>query len=243
MSPASETEPAYALAFETSSAMGDVALGLGDRVLATRRLSAPRRHAVEFLPTVAALCAEQGVSVWDVGFVFVSAGPGSFTGLRIGMTAARSVTLATGAPVVKVPTLDVIAQNALDAADVPDRVAVLLDAKRKRVYASTFVRENGVYRAEAEPIEVEPAAFLADRLSAGSGGAVLGEGVEYHQEAVASSGWRVLPSGLSPPRAETVYRLGREMAARGAFTDRSAMVPTYVRLPEAEEKWNQANKS
>ena len=98
------------------------------------------RHAVDFLPAVDAMCRAHGVTPADIGQVFVSAGPGSFTGLRIGITAARMIALAVGARLVGVPTLEVIAQNAADQAEPPGRVVVMIDAKRNRVYAATFVR-------------------------------------------------------------------------------------------------------
>lgn len=227
----------HALAFETSSAMGAVALGLGDQVLEVGHFSGPRRHASEFLPTIAALCEAHGVSASCIGHVYVSSGPGSFTGLRIGATAARMIALAVGAKIVCVPTLDVIAQNALDANEPPDHVAVMLDAKRGRVYAAGFVREAGQYVALKRPVEADPAEFLAAMIAKSASCAVMGEGVQYHRPAVESSGVAILPADLYPPRAETVFRLGRRAARERRFADRRTVIPVYVRPPEAEEKW------
>ena len=130
----------YALAFETSSAQGCVALGCGPKVLEAARFTKARAHAAEFLPTIDALCRAHDAEPQRIEWVFVSAGPGSFTGLRIGITAARMIALAVGARVVAIPTLEVIAQNALDSPTPPDQVAVILDAKRRRVYSATFAR-------------------------------------------------------------------------------------------------------
>ncbi len=247
------SDPVFALAFETSGAWGSVALGYGDRIIATRPFSGPRRHAVEFLPTVELLCRTNSVDAAAVRRIYVSSGPGSFTGLRIGITAARTMALATGASIVAVPTLEVIAQNAALckpqapvravspsrtelAAHPPDRVAVILDAKRKRVYAATFQRRGGVYVATSEPAEVEPAPFLS---TLDPGCAVMGEGITYHREAVEASGLITLPDALSTPRAESVYRLGVARACKGRFVDARSLIPLYVRPPEAEEKWKQ----
>src|SRR5262245_35991840 len=112
----------FVLAFETSGALGSVALGRGQAVLGVRRFTRPRAHAVEFAPAVDALCREHGVITTSIAFVFVSAGPGSFTGLRIGITAARIMAMAVGARVVALPTLEVIAQNALEAQPRPRRI-------------------------------------------------------------------------------------------------------------------------
>ncbi|MFQ5589834.1 MAG: tRNA (adenosine(37)-N6)-threonylcarbamoyltransferase complex dimerization subunit type 1 TsaB [Phycisphaerae bacterium] len=230
------TGSGFALAFETSSAWGSIALGQGQAVLATRAFSAPRRHAVEFLPTIQALCQDCSVQPSAIEHVYVSAGPGSFTGLRIGITAARTVAFASGARTVGVPSLEVIAQNAADAPDPPNRVVVILDAKRKRVYAAAFVRRGGEYVPTTEPAEVVPAEFLAQQDASS---AVLGEGVAYHRAAVEGPSLSVLPETLNRPRAETVYRLGAARARLGRFDDPIHLVPIYIRPPEAEEKWRQ----
>ncbi len=238
-------ESAYGLAFETSSLRGSVALGRGPGILTTRRFTETRRHAVDFLPAVDAMCKAHGVTPADIGQVFVSAGPGSFTGLRIGITAARMIALAVGARVVAVPTLEVIAQNAVDASDPPQRLVVILDAKRSRVYAATFVRQGPGYLPEvreeilAPAVEADPGRYLAD---CGPHCAVLGEGVVGHRSAVEASSVRVLPETLYPARCETVYRLGYARAARGQFADPRSLVPIYVRPPEAEEKWEKRQR-
>jgi len=225
-------ESSYALAFETSSAQGCVALGRGSSVLSAAGFSRPRAHAVEFLPTVDALCRAQGVEPNQIEWVFVSAGPGSFTGLRIGITAARMIALAIGSRVVAIPTLEVIAQNALDSENPPDQVAVVVEAKRKRVYTATFEHRGANYVELNEPREADPLAYLSAQSSACS---VLGEGVLYHREAIAASGRLVLPESLFPPRAETVYHLGAERARRGKTVAARSLVPVYIRPPEAEE--------
>lgn len=248
----------YGLAFETSSAIGRVALGRGDEILAACRLDAPRAHAMQFLPAIAAICNDHDIRPGDIGTVYVSCGPGSFTGLRISVTTARIMALAGDARLVAVPTLEVIAQNALDLPEShtppeptprngngsdnahtspPSRVAVVLDAKRSRVYACAFVRRGERYLPDGDPIETDPVEFLSAQLKLDPACAVMGEGVLYHRPAIEAVGLPVLPERNHLPRAETVYRLGLSMARRGLFSDRRSLTPVYVRLPEAEEKW------
>ncbi|GAG38136.1 unnamed protein product, partial [marine sediment metagenome] len=229
MARGSTQEATYALAFETSSALGSVAVGRDGEVLGTRAFSGPRMHASDFFPTLDALCRAHSVQPGAVVRVYVSAGPGSFTGLRIGITAARIIALAGGVRVVAVPTLEVIAQNALDAAEPPEQVAVILDAKRGRVYAAAFAYGDEAFVPTCDPAEVEPGAFLAKQERAC---AILGEGVASHRDAVEATGLRVLAESLWPPRAETVYRLGLARALRGEFDDPRALIPIYLRPPE-----------
>lgn len=224
----------YALAIETSSAMGFVTLGRDGQVVAERALSGPRRHAVEIVATVAALCADHGLPSGDLREVYVSAGPGSFTGLRLGITVARMLAFARNVGVVAVPTLEVIAQNALEVDQPPTQVAVILDAKRSNVFAAVFERHGDGYAASCDPAEMEPFAFLSTQAR---GCAVMGEGVRYHRAAVERSGLKVLPERLWPPQAGIVYRLGLARARAGRFDDPRTLIPMYIRPPEAEEKY------
>jgi tRNA threonylcarbamoyladenosine biosynthesis protein TsaB len=240
-----------ALAIETSSASGSVAIGRGGQLLGAIRFTQPRAHAAEFLPSIDGLCREHRIKPDEIGYVFVSAGPGSFTGLRIGITAARTLALAIGARIVALPTLEVIAQNALDLPNAPPRVCVILDAKRSRVYTASFelqhnpdsqgglkgckdVRLARWYAPLDQPHEADPIAYFT---SLPRNCAVLGEGVLYHQAAVNGSSLRALPTELFPPRVETVYQLGLERAANGLFVAPRDLVPVYIRPPEAEEVW------
>lgn len=227
-----------ALAIETSSAAGSVAVGRGSTVLGASRFTQLRAHAAEFLPSIDALCRENQIGPQDIAHVYVSAGPGSFTGLRIGITAARTLALAAGAKIIALPTLEVIAQNALELADPPPNVCVVLDAKRARVYTATFTltKRSGRLSFEAvdSPREADPADYLA-KLPRDC--VVLGEGVLYHRAPIDASGLRILPQDLFPPRVETVYRLGAERAAAGLFVHARDLIPVYIRPPEAEEVW------
>ncbi len=245
MTQRTDSDPGYALAFETSSAVGSVALGRGAEVLESRTLSRPRAHAPSaarpvslvatlFLPTIKALCEAHQVEPTHIERVYVSVGPGSFTGLRMGVTAARMIALGVGARVVGVPTLEVIAQNALDADPPPSSVAVALDAKRNRIYTAAFIRQGRAYVATSDSIEADPFEFLAAQPD---DCAVLGEGVLYHRAAIEASNRHILPESLYRPRVETAYRLGFDRAERGQFSDPRTLIPTYIRPPEAEEVW------
>lgn len=237
---ANDLDSAFVLAFETSCALGAVALGRGASALASSTFSGPRKHATEFLPAVDSLCRAHEVAPDNIALVCVSGGPGSFTGLRIGITAARLLALALGTPVVTVPTLKVIAQNALAVPDPPTHVAVLLDAKRRRVYAAAFERHTNGYEPLCAPAEVDPQVFLGQQTRSC---AVMGEGVAYHREAVEATGLRVLPETTSRPLAETVLRLGVERARAGEYENPRTVVPVYIRPPEAEEKWAQRQQT
>lgn len=229
----------YALALETSGDPGSVALGLGDEILGTRPLNTARRHGAELLPAIDALCKARNLAPGDIALVSVSRGPGSFTGLRIGVTVAKMIAMGSGASLVAVPTLEVIAQNAGEAFVPPDLVAVVLDARRGHVYGATFQRRGEGYNPVSEVEEWEPAEFLSRQ---DEGCAIMGEGTLVYRDAVEASGLQVLPESLHVPSAEVVYRLGRKLALRGGFTSAPELVPTYIRKPSAEEVWENRNR-
>ncbi len=231
----SVTNNRWIVALETSGPAGSVAVARGKHVLAVQQFTADQRHAVELLPTVQRLCHDAGFAPRQLGDVYVSTGPGSFTGLRIGITVARTLAWSAGASVVAVPTLEVIAQNALDHDPPPNALGVVLDAKRGRIFAAPMAKREGAYQRLDEPREWEPDAFIR---SLPAGAALLGDGIAYHQDALQATGLPVLAAFLNRPRAETVHKIGHRLALAGRYDDPRTLVPVYIRRPEAEEVWD-----
>jgi len=238
------------VAIETSCRRGSVALARGGDLVAAAEFSADQRHAAELLPSIDKLCRSAGWSPASIEQVHVSIGPGSFTGLRVAVTTARHLALAVDARIVAVPSLAVIAENVcLVERGSPDsridgpsddsnqpRVAVILDAKRKQVYAGLFARRGDGHEPVGPPILTEPGPWLAS-IPRPLG--VMGEGVAYHRTAIDAAGVLVLPEDSWLPRAECVHQIGWRLACAGRFTASHALVPLYIRRPEAEEIWEQ----
>ena len=231
----SEPQGPRVVAIETSGRLGSVALGVAGELVDVVTFSAEANHAVELLPTIERLAARQGWAADSIDQFHVSAGPGSFTGLRIGITVARTLAMAVGAKVVAVPTVDVLACNALDLPDPPEHLAVVLDAKRKQVYTAVFRLDGGRYRKVVDACVMTPTELLARTARPL---AVLGEGVAYHRSALTAPEVSMLDEELNRPRAEVVLRLGSVLAASGHFTDPVSLVPIYLRRPEAEDVWD-----
>src|SRR5512146_512531 len=100
------------LAIETSGRVGSIALAQGGSILAEAEFEHGLKHAAEIIPMIDRLCRERQWTPRDIEHAYVSAGPGSFTGLRIGITLAKTLAFATGAKLVAVPTVRVLAENA-----------------------------------------------------------------------------------------------------------------------------------
>ncbi len=222
------------LVIETSGRVGSVALATGCALKQSARFRADFSHAAELLPTIDALCRPLSWAPNDIDHVYLSIGPGSFTGLRIAVTLARTLAFSIKADIVAVATLEVIAQNALRAEKPPLHVAVLLDAKRGQVYSAAFEQTEGRYARTVDACIADPIEFLHGLPQPVW---VLGDGITYHREALARVAHTELPEALWPPRVETVLKLGYEKAQRGEFVQPNALAPVYLRRPEAEEVW------
>ncbi len=222
------------IAIETSSRHGSAAVAVGPRLLAAEEFAADLSHGVELLPCIARLCEAAGWRPADLQIVAVSIGPGSFTGLRVAVTTARHLALATGARIVAVPSLAVLAENARRLPDPPRNLAVILDAKRRQVYVAGFARVAGGYVPRGPAVVADPAEWLAGQPRPL---AVMGEGVMYHRAAVDAANVTVLDERTWIPRAADVHRLGWAAAQSGAFVPPRDLVPLYIRRPEAEELW------
>lgn len=223
----------YGLALETSGPAGSLALGRDERVWETAVFPTSVSHAAQLLPTLDRLCRSSGIGPADIAWVAVSGGPGSFTGLRVGVAFARMLALAQASRVLRIPTMEAIAQNAMKAPTPPERVAVLVDAQRGHVYAAAYERRGGRYRALEAPVESDAWAYVRRAAPA----CVMGEGAGRLADLPAESPVRRLPPELNAPRCEIVYELGWERARTGDFDDPRRLIPIYVRPASAEEVW------
>jgi tRNA threonylcarbamoyladenosine biosynthesis protein TsaB len=190
------------------------------------RLREPPGHSRELLPLVAESMERAGVGWADVDGIAVGVGPGTFTGLRIGVATARALATAAGLPVHPVSSLAALAAAARQA-DEP-RVLALIDARRGELFAALF--EDG--RQVVEPFAVRPEQ-LGQRAGVELAGAVaVGDGSLRFRQILEAAGVRVPPDGseLHVVRALHVCRLAAEVPAQHP----EAVLPTYIRDPDAE---------
>lgn len=221
------------LAIETSGRSGSVALGEDDRIIAEGAFAHGLQHAAKLLPMIDDLTRHAGWRPNDIDHVYLSIGPGSFTGLRIGVTLAKTLAMATGAKIVAVPSARVLLENAPAEAT---EVVIVLDAKRGQIFTARYARTaaNEDWN-ELEPAHLDTLAAILAR--AGRPVHLIGEGIPYHQAAlVGEAGVIVTDSPLWQARASAVFALGRTAAVGNSFADPLTLTPLYVRLPEAEEK-------
>ncbi len=218
------------VAFETTCRAGGVALGGGDGLVEVLPFDATRRAAGQLVTHLDALTRRHGLTPADLAELYVSVGPGSFTGTRVGVTVAR--TLAQALPALKllaVPTVQAVARNALNQPGV-ENLAVVLDARRGRIYWALFARRAGQMALVRPGQLATPDDLLAQAPRPLH---LIGEGLGYHS--FHAPDVTALPEDLWLPRVEAVWTLGRQHARTGPFTDPAHLLPIYATRPAAEE--------
>ncbi len=227
----------WTLGIETSGRAGSVALQRDEELVAERVLDRTgRRHAQTLLAEIDALLRENDLSASDVQTIAVSVGPGSFTGLRVGIVCSKTFAFATGCHLSAVNTFQAIAENA--PADVPE-LLVIADAQRQDVFLGRFLRAGESFELQGE-IEILPAAdWCAAREQTD---VVSGPGVRKWSAHLAS-GCRVLPESCFDPQARVVAALGAKRTANGEIDDPWALEPLYLRRSSAEDRWNARSRA
>jgi tRNA threonylcarbamoyladenosine biosynthesis protein TsaB len=220
-----------ALALETSGRQGSVALAEDGIAIAVERFDYGLQNAAKILPLIDELCRKQRWTPSDLRELYISIGPGSFTGLRIGVTLVKTLAFVTGATVIPVQTVDVLAQNAPPNAR---ELIIVLDAKRGQIFTSRLVLENGKWK-QIEPPHLDR---LTDMLARAARPVhLLGEGIPYHRDTIPPGESIIVTEPITwIGCAEVVATLGHELALRGQNIDPMTLVPLYIRRPEAEEK-------
>ncbi|HXG02829.1 MAG TPA: tRNA (adenosine(37)-N6)-threonylcarbamoyltransferase complex dimerization subunit type 1 TsaB [Candidatus Binatia bacterium] len=214
------------LAVETSTLAGGVALLDGDRVRGEYVLDVSATHSERLLPAIDRLMADAGWRPGDLEGLAVAVGPGSFTGLRIGLSAVKGLAMALGIPIAGVPTLDALAA-ALPFAAWP--VCPVLDARKGEVYACRYRWEGAGWRREWEYLALAPEA-LAARLVEPT--IVLGDGAALVQSPHAHPA----PPHRRLPSPAAVAVLGRARLLAGESVAPADLLPIYLRPSEAELK-------
>jgi tRNA threonylcarbamoyladenosine biosynthesis protein TsaB len=222
------------LILETSGRIGQVALAQGATLAAIRRLDEARRHARDLAPAVAELLAAQGWQPRDLHAVIVSRGPGSYTGLRVGIMSAKTLAYTTGCTLLAVETFAAIA---LQAPEQVLRLDVLADAQQEKVYVQRFTRSSPAAAfVPLAPLSIQPLAEWLDRLESDiwvSGPALHG------YESRLSGRARLVDPARWDPRPDSLLRLGLARYQRGEQDDVWTLEPLYLRPSAAEEKWRE----
>ena len=229
-------EPMKILAIDSSGMVASVAVLQDEVLIAEYTVNYKKTHSQTLLPMLDEIVGMTESDLAGIDAIAVAAGPGSFTGLRIGASTAKGLGLALDIPLVAVPTVDALACNLFGTEGL---VCPMMDARRQQVY-------TGLYRTSGYQLEiVEPQKALAVEEMAGHcnryGEPVifLGDGVPVYAqtlEELLTVPYSFAPAHLSRQRAGAVAMLGMEYYKRGNTVTAAEFVPEYLRVSQAERE-------
>jgi tRNA threonylcarbamoyladenosine biosynthesis protein TsaB len=226
------------LVMDTSTRCAAIALALRSGKVFADKTDASQKHGRDLIPRIALILASGGVNTRELDLIGVGLGPGSYTGLRVGVTAAKTFAYATGAAIVGFDSLEAIAWNAPDSAL---RVSVIADAQRGDVYSADFSRA-----APGDPIacirmtQIEPLDGWLARLEPGT--LVLGPAIDSPRIAARlPSDLLAQGSELNYPEGSRLIGIANRECAAGRRENAWLLEPRYLRKSAAEEKWESRN--
>jgi tRNA threonylcarbamoyladenosine biosynthesis protein TsaB len=221
------------LALDTSTPRAAVAVATAGGAVLVAASDPSRRHGRDLVPAIRALLAEAGLPPSALDAIAVGLGPGSYTGLRVGLTAAKVLAYAFDRPLIGLDSLEAIARNAPGDAT---RVAVVADAQRGDLYAADFARPApGAPLERVAPTRIEPIASWTARLVAPT--LVLGPGAarlpSLPAVAVAAE-----DDAAHWPDGRVLVAMAREAHRDGRRDDPYFLEPLYLRRSAAEDQWD-----
>jgi len=219
------------LAIETSGLCGSVALLDAQKLLAEENLELGKRHGQELIPAIQRVLAISERKPQDIELVAVSVGPGSYTGLRVGVVCAKTLAYATRCRLAAVDTFQAIACNS--PLDEPS-IEVIGDAQRGDLFRAKYTRMRDATWQRETGIDVIAVAAWVEKLDPAD--ILSGPGVDKFATLIARR-CRVVPPDCRVPRAEWVGRLGIAAVDAGEAADFWSIEPLYLRRSSAEMQW------
>lgn len=219
------------LGIETSTVVCGAAISRGGEVIALMELNEERVHAEQLLPCIKNVLEQSDLKLNEVDCIAVSAGPGSFTGLRIGLSAAKGLAYAAEKPLVAVPTLASLARRTLEGCGgrFAGHILVLLDARRDEVYCQLFrATENGLQ--EEWPVQDVRVSDLIERLG-NTEVLVTGNAMPKFKALTGENpgqySWVASPTNECS--AGIVARMGDELFQQNCVQDPVTFEPLYIK--------------
>jgi tRNA threonylcarbamoyladenosine biosynthesis protein TsaB len=227
------------LGLDTSTPCGSVGLIDDGEVISDYLLNIPVTHSERLLGAIELILREARCFIGNIDGWAIALGPGSFTGLRIGVSTVKGLAFATGKPVAGVSILDVLASQ---IAPTSHLICPILDARKKEVYTAFYRYEEGNSLKRQSDYQAIRPEDLIKKIHEQT--IFLGDGVKTYGDFLLNS----LPSlAIFPPaplhvsHGSMVARLGFELLRKGEHLNLSTFSPIYIRPSEAEMKWQEAH--
>lgn len=227
------------LGIDTSAIVCSVALVSQEKTLASRTVSDGLTHSETLLPLIKEVLDQCGISVADLDGIAITHGPGSFTGLRIGISSVKGLAVSKNIPCIGISTLEALAMNGIEYEGTV--VCPVMDARRGEFYNALFrVNEHKLVRiCEDRAI---PGEAIAQELSAYDRVLIVGDGAMKFVQMHPDFSDALAPEEIRYQSGESVAVLGRGALSVGKYISSAELAPSYLRLPQAEREWKEKNK-
>lgn len=221
------------LGIETATEQVGVAIGGHEGVIATFEVARGRRHAEILTPAIEFVCKQADVDVDELGCVAVDIGPGLFTGMRVGIAAAKALAFGLRIPMIGIPSLDLLAFPVRHT----DRVVVpVIDARKSEVFWAMYRQVPGGVQQVVAPTVGPVDELVADLLARSQDALCVGDGAARYREEILE-GFRCEISAPVHPSPGALVQLAHARALREEWVRPDEIEPIYLRAPDAQINW------
>ena len=221
------------LGIETATEQVGVAVGGHEGVIATFEVARGRRHAEILTPAIEFVCRQADIGLDEFGVVAVDVGPGLFTGMRVGISAAKALAQALRIPMIGISSLDLLAFPCRHT----DRVVVpVIDARKGEVFWAMYRQVPGGLQQVAPPTVGPVDELVADLLARSQDTLCVGDGADRYRDELLD-GYHCEIGGDLHPSAATLVQLAHAQALREEWVNPRDIEPNYLRLPDAQINW------
>ena len=223
------------LGMDTSSVNATVALLNDRKLIGEYIISNDRTHSQIIMPLLDDLLSKTGINISDVDVFATCIGPGSFTGLRIGITTIKTLAQAMNKPVIGIDSLKGLSLNVMSN----DYICPLIDARHNQVYTALY--KDNLCKTEPDVVDID---ILLESLR-GKKTVFVGDGVLTYQDKInefANENWKIAPINLQMQKASSICYGAYERAVNNDFDNLFSLVPLYLRKSQAERELEEKNK-
>jgi tRNA threonylcarbamoyladenosine biosynthesis protein TsaB len=222
------------LALETATMAGSIAIVDDEELIGEVKVNIKVAHAERLMDSIDWLLRASRISIKDIDAFAVSIGPGSFTGLRIGLSTAKGFCYSTNKPIIPVPTLDAFARTLTFC---PYLICPMLDARKNEVYTGLYKWEGNLCKKIIPETAIKPDDFLKEIKDPTI---FTGEGVKIYKKLITETLQNkaiFAPASKMSPSASSVAEIAIEKLKEGINIDPFSLTPFYIRKSEAEIHW------
>lgn len=226
------------LSVDSASEAASVSILDEGKLLGELNLNYKKQHSILLMDMIDSLLKSCDLTINDIDGYVVSKGPGSFTGLRIGMATVKGLSLGSKKPFISISSLDALAYNLYGCTGL---VCPIMDALRGNVYTNLYKYENGELKALNEYMLLSLAELKDKILSLGETPYFVGDGTEKHREALLEllPNAQFAPSHLNFTRSSSLGDLGLKLLKEGFNDDLNNSSPFYIRKSQAEREYEE----